>query len=80
VQAEIGVAQEGEMRARVRSGLSARDYARYRECISDLDDAMASAVRRLIERAEGLGPSLQDDMGNILRAFPTVSLTYRGSQ
>ena len=62
-----------EMRARVRAGLSARDYAQYRKCLEGLDDSMAQAVRRLIERAEGLGPSLQEDMGNILRArFPKM--------
>lgn len=62
-----------EMRARVRTGLSARDYAQYRQCLEGLDDSMAQAVRRLIERAEGLGPSLQDDMGSILRMrFPKM--------
>jgi transcription elongation GreA/GreB family factor len=62
-----------EMRARVRAGLSARDYAQYRLVLEGLDDGMALAVRRLIERAEGLGPSLQEDMGNILRArFPKM--------
>lgn len=62
-----------EMRARVRAGLSARDYGQYRKCLESMNDAMAAAMRRLIERAEGLGPSVQDDMANILRAkFPNM--------
>ena len=62
-----------EMRGRVRSGISHRDYAKFRECLAGLDDAMAQAVRRLIERAEGLGPTVQDEMINILRAkFPNL--------
>jgi transcription elongation factor GreA len=56
-----------EMRAKVRAGLSAKEYARFRECIDGLDDALAQTVRRLIERGEGLGPSLQEDMSRILR-------------
>jgi hypothetical protein len=56
-----------EMRAKIRAGLSSKDYARFCECLGTLDDAMAQAVRRQIERAEGLGPSVQEDMANILR-------------
>jgi len=63
-----------EMRAKVRSGLSAKDYARYRECVLGLEDeSLAQALRRQIERAEGLGPTVQDEMSNILRArFPKL--------
>lgn len=56
-----------EMRAKIRAGLSSREYARFCECLGTLDDSMAMAVRRQIERAEGLGPSVQEDMSNILR-------------
>ncbi|MEK6643221.1 MAG: GreA/GreB family elongation factor [Planctomycetota bacterium] len=56
-----------EMRAKVRTGLSHRDYARFRECIANLEDSMAQTIRRLVERGDGLGPSLQDDMDRILR-------------
>lgn len=64
-----------DMRAKVRSGLSAKDYESFRETIKDLDDAMAQSIRRLVERAEGLGPSVQDDMSNIVRArFPHLYL------
>lgn len=60
-----------ELRAKVRTGLSARDYERFRACVRDLNDAMGPAIRRLVDRAEGLGPSVQDDMANIVRArFP----------
>jgi len=56
-----------EMRAKIRTGLSSKEYARFCECLDTLDDSMAQAVRRQIERAEGLGPSVQEDMSNILR-------------
>lgn len=63
-----------DMRARVRSGLSAKDYGKFRECVRDVqDDLMAQALRRQIERAEGLGPTVQDEMTAILRArFPNL--------
>lgn len=57
-----------ELRAKVRSGLSAKDYEQFRRCIQSLDDAMGMTVRRLVERAEGLGPTVQDDLSNIVRA------------
>ena len=64
-----------EMRAKVRSGLSHKDYARFRGCIEDLDDSMVQTVRRSVERAEGLGPTLQDEMSRILRTrFPNLYL------
>lgn len=64
-----------DMRAKVRSGLSSKDYETFRTTIRNLDDAMAQSIRRLVERAEGLGPSVQDDMGNIVRSkFPHLYL------
>lgn len=56
-----------EMRAKIRAGLSSREYVRFCDCLGTLDDSMAQAVRRQIERAEGLGPSVQEDMSNLLR-------------
>lgn len=56
-----------EMRAKIRTGLSHRDYERFRTVLKGLDDTMGTAIRRLVERAEGLGPSVQDDMSNIVR-------------
>lgn len=56
-----------ELRAKVRAGLSYRDYDRFRRAIDELDDGMALAVRRMIERAEGLGPAVQEDLSDILR-------------
>lgn len=67
-----------EMRAKIRAGLSAKDYAGYRESILGLDLALAQTVRRQIERAEGLGPRVQDDMLNILRAhYPKLYVKAR---
>ena len=62
-----------EMRAKVRAGLGAKNYASFRDAVRSLDLPMARTVRRLIERAEALGPSAQGEMLNILsRIFPKL--------
>lgn len=66
-EGRIGGQHVNELRAKVRSGLAVKDYERFRHCINDLDDAMGMAVRRLVERAEGLGPTVQEDLLNIVR-------------
>jgi transcription elongation GreA/GreB family factor len=63
----------GELRSKIRAGLASRNYARYRQCLESLDEPMAQTVRRQVERAEGLGPRVQDSMLNILRRrFPKL--------
>ena len=53
---------------RVRSVLSASDYAGYRQAVAAMDIAIAETVKRLIERAQGaLADSVQDTMMNALR-------------
>lgn len=60
-----------EMRARVRTGLGAKSYASFRACIKSVDLALARTIRLQVERAEGLGPSVQGEMLNILtKAYP----------
>ncbi|HWL93563.1 MAG TPA: GreA/GreB family elongation factor [Phycisphaerae bacterium] len=62
-----------EMRAKVRSGIGAKNYARFRECLKPMDLSMAQAFRRQIERAEGVGPSVQSELLGILsEAFPKL--------
>lgn len=62
-----------EMRAKVRSGIGAKNYGRFRECLKLMDLSMAQAFRRQIERAEGLGPSVQAEMTSMLSdAFPKL--------
>jgi len=64
-----------KMRARVRAGFGAKGYAAFRKCIEGIDLALAQTIRRLLERAEGLGPSAQGEMLNILTtAFPALYL------
>ncbi len=57
-----------EMRAKVRAGLAHKDYEQFRRVLDGLDDGMAMAIRRMLERAEGLGIAVQQDMSDILRA------------
>lgn len=67
-----------EMRAKIRAGFAAKDYAPFRECLEGLEPAMAMAIRRQLERAEGLGPRAQDEMVNILRAkFPRLEVKIK---
>jgi transcription elongation factor GreA len=64
-----------EMRAKVRAGLAAKDYQRFRTCLQGLDQAMAQTVRRQVERADGLGPRVQEDMGTIIyEEYPQLYL------
>jgi transcription elongation GreA/GreB family factor len=63
----------GEMRAKIRTGITARDCAPFRACLEGLDESMAQAIRRQIERAEGLGPRAQEKMLSFLRdRFPAL--------
>lgn len=62
-----------EMRAFVRGGIGAKNYARFREVLKGMDLAMAQTIRRQVERAEGLGPSVQGEMMSILsEMFPKL--------
>jgi len=71
-QADRG-ADVNALRAKVRNALSARSYAGYRELLTQIDQSMALAFRRQIERAEGLGPVVQDEMITVLREhFPSL--------
>ncbi len=67
-QAERG-ADVNALRAKVRAGLSHRDYAGYRELLGQIDQSMALAFRRQIERSDGLGPVVQEEMMTILREY-----------
>jgi transcription elongation GreA/GreB family factor len=55
------------VRQRVRSALSASDYAAYRQALGEMDEAVAGTIKRLIERTEGLAEAVRDDMMNLLR-------------
>lgn len=54
-------------RAKMKSALSHREYARFRECLEQTDEAMAVTIRRHLERMEGLGDNAPSDMLRILR-------------
>lgn len=72
-EGKAGGQTANEMRAKVRTGLSARSYEPYAAVLTQIDLPMAKALRRQIERAEGLGPSVQSEMLNRLtRAFPDL--------
>lgn len=67
-----------EMRAKVRTGLTAKDYGQYRKCFEGIGEAMAQTIRRQVERADGLGPKVQEEMTDVLRAnFPMIYVKPR---
>src|SRR5262249_5268208 len=72
-----GQAQRGAdvnaLRATLRHALSAKNYAGFRDTLAGIDPSMALAFRRQIERADGLGPVVQEEMMAILREhFPDL--------
>ncbi len=52
---------------RVRNALSAGDYARYRQTVIEMDEGVAAAMRRLIDRTDGLAETVRGDMLQLLR-------------
>ncbi|MCG3125793.1 MAG: Transcription elongation factor GreA [Phycisphaerae bacterium] len=54
-------------RTRMKSALSHRSYARFKDTLESIDDASAVTIRRQLERMEGLGDNAPLDMLRILR-------------
>ncbi|KKL05179.1 hypothetical protein LCGC14_2608650, partial [marine sediment metagenome] len=60
-------------RHKVRSFLSARDYASYRQAVSEMNEGVAGTFRRRVERTVGLAQAVREGMIRILRdAHPAV--------
>jgi len=79
-EGKAGGQTANEMRARVRTGLAAKNYEPYAAVLTQIDLPMAKALRRQIERAEGLGPSVQSELLNRLtRAFPDIYIKVEKS-
>lgn len=72
-EGKAGGQHVNDMRASVRAGLTAKDYGRFRETLSSQSQGMAMTIRRQVERADGLGPTVRDEMMNIVRdQFPQL--------
>ncbi|MFP4105442.1 MAG: GreA/GreB family elongation factor [Phycisphaerae bacterium] len=56
-----------EVFQRVRSAISAADYASYRQAVEEMSEGVAGAMRRLINRSDGLAEAVRGDMTTILR-------------
>lgn len=56
-----------DVRQRIRSALSARDYAAYEEALEETDESMARVVKGKIERTDGLAQTVSDEMLHRLR-------------
>jgi len=51
----------------IRSALSAKDYASYRQAVEEMDEGVAATIKRRITFNDALGPSVTDNMMEILR-------------
>ncbi len=61
------------LRATVRNGFASHEYRAFREMLAGLDESMAAVIRRQLERAEGLGSVVQEEMIDYLRGqFPRM--------
>ncbi|MEP0841373.1 MAG: GreA/GreB family elongation factor, partial [Phycisphaerae bacterium] len=56
-----------DAKAKLRSALSAANYARYREVIAGMDAGLASTVRRTVDRLDALGHTVRGDMLRIIQ-------------
>jgi len=56
-----------EIRQNVRTVLSARNFASYREAVAEMDESMASVIRGKIERTDGLALAIRDKMLDMLK-------------
>lgn len=65
VSAEAEVVKE--FRQRTRAALALRDYAKVRKCMEKTSADAAIIIRRQLDRLEGVGPSAQSKMLDLLR-------------
>jgi transcription elongation GreA/GreB family factor len=56
-----------EIRQNVRTVISARNYASYRQAVEEMDESMASVIRGKIERTDGLALAIREQMLELLR-------------
>ncbi|HOD83356.1 MAG: Transcription elongation factor GreA [Planctomycetes bacterium ADurb.Bin126] len=64
---EIPQSHKKTSQRRIRAALSARDYASYRQAVSEMSEAVAGIMKGRIERAEGLAETVRDEMLGVLR-------------
>jgi transcription elongation GreA/GreB family factor len=64
---QIAQPQRKAILQRCRAALGASDRAAYRQAVSEMDEAVAGTVKRLIERTTGLAAALYEDLLAILR-------------
>jgi transcription elongation factor GreA len=63
-----------DAKIKIRTALGLKKYEYFNEAIEHIDQSMAIALKRMIERADGLGTSVGPDMILILtRKFPDMS-------
>ncbi len=67
VDPSLPVENRREVQRQVRAALSVRDYAGFREVMGQVDEAMASIIKKRVDRGAGLASTVRDDMLKILR-------------
>ncbi len=62
-----------DIRARIRSTLSAKKCSRFKECLEQIDEGMADALRTQVRRAHGLSEAVRAALLNCIRGrFPVL--------
>lgn len=64
---EMPQANKKASQRRIRATLASRDYASYRQAVSEMSEAVAGIMKGRIERAEGLAETVHDEMMTVLK-------------
>lgn len=67
-----------EIRAQVRRTFAAQKFGRFKQCMADIGEGMADALRTQIKRCSGLSQAVSSDMLSCIRsAYPALWLSDR---
>lgn len=55
------------VRSRIKSTLTARDYAALRSAVAEMHEGVAATIRRMVDRTDGLGQAAKEDVIAIIR-------------
>ena len=64
---DMETSRRKEICHRIRSAMSQRDYAAFRQAVGEMDEGVAGTIKSRIERCDGLAESVRAQMLDILR-------------
>jgi transcription elongation factor GreA len=75
---QVDRARRKDLFQRVRSALSANDFADYRQALDEMGEGVAATIKRLVERCDGLAQAVRGEMLQLLRdRFPALWISRR---